>query len=169
MDLKIKFVSDVAEKIYNSGELLKYQTEGSSGIDLKAVSVFVPETKETITLESDKTNFILKPLSRVCVQTGISIGGLDKNYEIQIRPRSGLAFKNGITIVNAPGTIDSDYRGEIGAILCNLSNQDFIINQGDRIAQMIVCPIIKCNIQIVDEIDATSRGEGKFGSTGIKK
>ena len=84
MDLKIKFVSDVAEKIYNSGELLKYQTEGSSGIDLKAVSVFVPETKETITLESDKNNFVLKPFARVCVQTGISIGGLDKNYEIQI-------------------------------------------------------------------------------------
>ena len=105
---------------------------------------------------------------KVCVQVGFAIGGVPDGYEVQVRPRSGLAFKHGITIVNTPGTIDSDYRGEIGAILCNLSNDPFLITKGERIAQMVVCPIVKCNINIVDELDETERGAGRLGSTGMK-
>ena len=166
--LKVKFTSEKAKEIYQNGELLRYQTSGSSGMDVKAIDVFIPSTKETFTLGADIESYNLKPLEIICVQTGISIGYLPENYEIQIRPRSGLAFKNGITIVNSPGTIDSDYRGEIGVILCNLSNIPFEIKKGERIAQMIVCPIIKCDIEIVNELDNTKRGNGRLGSTGLK-
>jgi dUTP pyrophosphatase len=166
-DLKIKFVSQNAKDVYENGELLRYQTAGSSGFDLKAVDVYLPATKETKVLGKDIESYVLKPMERVCVQVGFAIGGVPENYEIQVRPRSGFAFKHGITIVNTPGTIDSDYRGEIGALLCNLSNEPFEITRGERIAQMVVCPIIKCNIMVVDEIDDTERGSGRLGSTGI--
>ena len=165
-DLKIKFISENAKEIYENGKLLRYQTAGSSGFDIKAVSIYVPETKENLVLGKDIDEYILKPMERVCVQVGFAIGGVPENYEVQIRPRSGFAFKHGITIVNTPGTIDSDYRGEIGAILCNLSKEEFAITKGERIAQMVVCPISKCNIQVVDELDNTQRGEGRLGSTG---
>lgn len=166
--LNIKFLSKNAEGIYENGKMLRYQTSGSSGFDIKAVSVLLPSTKESLILGKDIDTFILKPMERVCVQVGFAICGITENYEVQIRPRSGLAFKHGITIVNTPGTIDSDYRGEIGAILCNLSNEPFEIKKGERIAQMVVCPIIKCEINIVEELDNTSRGDGRFGSTGTQ-
>ena len=146
-NLKIKFCNENAKNVYENGTLLRYQTTGSSGFDLKAVDIFLPKTKETLVLGKDIENY---------------------EYEVQVRPRSGLAFKHGITIVNTPGTIDSDYRGEIGAILCNLSNDPFLITKGERIAQMVVCPIVKCNINIVDELDETERGAGRLGSTGMK-
>jgi dUTP pyrophosphatase len=165
-NLKIKFCSQNAIDIYENGSLLKYQTPGSSGFDLRAVDVYIPSTKQTLVLGKDIENYVLKPMERVCVQVGFAIGGVPEGYEIQVRPRSGFAFKHGITIVNTPGTIDSDYRGEIGAILCNLSNEPFGITRGERIAQMIVCPIIKCNICVVDELDETERGNGRLGSTG---
>lgn len=164
--LKIKFISQNAKEIYENGALLKYQTSGSSGFDIKAVSILDPITKESKVLGKDIDGYVLQPMQRVCVQVGFAIGGVPNDYEIQIRPRSGFAFKHGITIVNTPGTIDSDYRGEIGAILCNLSNEAFEIKKGERIAQMVVCPIIKCEINVVDELDDTSRGDGRFGSTG---
>ena len=164
--LKIKFISQNAKEIYENGALLKYQTSGSSGFDIKAVSILDPITKENKVLGEDIDGYVLQPMQRVCVQVGFAIGGVPNDYEIQIRPRSGFAFKHGITIVNTPGTIDSDYRGEIGAILCNLSNEAFEIKKGERIAQMVVCPIVKCVINVVDELDDTSRGDGRFGSTG---
>ena len=164
--LKIKFLSANAKDVYNGGELLKYQTSGSSGMDLRATDVFLPKTKETFVLGKDIESYVLQPLERVCVQSGIAMCGLTDEYEIQVRPRSGLAFKYGISIVNTPGTIDSDYRGEIGTILVNLSNEPFEIKRGERISQMIICKITKCNLEIVEELDKTERGDGRFGSTG---
>ena len=166
--LKVKFCSKNAQEIYENGALLRYQTPGSSGFDLKAVDIYLPKTKETLVLGKDIDSYILKPLERVCVQIGFAIGGVPEGYEVQVRPRSGLAFKHGITIVNTPGTIDSDYRGEIGALLCNLSDESFEIKRGERIAQMIVCPIIKCRIKIVEKLDETERGTGRLGSTGTQ-
>ncbi len=166
--LKIRFLSENAKGVYECGKLLGYQTTGSSGIDIRAVDVFLPATKETFMLGKDIDSYELKPMERVVVQTGLAAGGLSDDYEIQVRPRSGLAFRSGITIVNTPGTIDSDYRGEIGAILCNLSDESFTIKRGDRIAQMIVCPIVKCELEFVDELDDTARGAGRFGSTGAR-
>lgn len=168
MDLKIKFVSEDAKEIYNNGALLRYQTAGSSGFDIKAVSILDPITKEIKVFGKDIETYTLNPMERICVQVGFAIGGVPEDYEIQIRPRSGFAFKHGITIVNTPGTIDSDYRGEIGAILCNLSKEPFNISKGERVAQMVICPIVKCNIMVVDKIDETERGSGKFGSTGTQ-
>ena len=166
-NLKIKFCSQNSREIYENGKLLKYQTAGSSGFDLKAVDIYLPKTKETLVLGKDIESYTLNPMERVCVQVGFAVGGIPEGYEIQVRPRSGFAFKHGITIVNTPGTIDSDYRGEIGAILCNLSNESFSITKGERIAQMVVCPIVKCNICVVDELDDTERGAGRLGSTGV--
>jgi len=168
MGLKIKFLSENAREVYEGGKLLNYQTVGSSGMDVRAVDVFLPATKETFVLGKDVESYELQPMERVVVQTGLAAGGLSEDYEIQVRPRSGLAFRSGITIVNTPGTIDSDYRGEIGAILCNLSSEPFTIKRGDRIAQMIVCPIAKCELEFVDELDDTARGAGRFGSTGAR-
>ena len=134
-------------------DLPKYQTELSAGMDLYA------NIDEPITLKS---------LERVLVKTGLFIS-LPKGYEAQIRPRSGLAFKNGITVLNTPGTIDADYRGEIGIILVNLSTQEFTINDGDRIAQMVIAKHENAVWQEVDNLDETNRGEGGFGSSGVSK
>lgn len=134
-------------------DLPKYQTELSAGMDLYA------NIDEPITLKS---------LERVLVKTGLFIS-LPKGYEAQIRPRSGLAFKNGITVLNTPGTIDADYRGEIGIILVNLSTQEFTINDGDRIAQMVIAKHENAIWQEVDNLDETNRGEGGFGSSGVSK
>lgn len=134
-------------------DLPKYQTELSAGMDLYA------NIDETITL---------KPLERTLVKTGLFIS-LPKGYEAQIRPRSGLAFKNGITVLNSPGTIDADYRGEIGVILVNLSSQDFTINDGDRIAQMVIAKHETATWEEVENLDETNRGEGGFGSSGVSK
>ncbi len=132
--------------------LPKYETSGSSGLDLSA------NIKTPIKIEPGKTTII---------PTGVSVS-IPKNFEIQIRPRSGLAAKNQITVLNTPGTIDADYRGEIKVILINLSKETFVVENGARIAQMVVCPVIKANLKEVDSLDNTSRGSGGFGSTGMK-
>ena len=134
-------------------DLPKYQTELSAGMDLYA------NIEEHITLKS---------LERTLVKTGLFIS-LPKGYEAQVRPRSGLAFKNGITVLNTPGTIDADYRGEIGVILVNLSSQDFTINDGDRIAQMVIAKHETAIWEEVENLDETNRGEGGFGSSGVSK
>ena len=141
-------------KIINKSnhELPNYETIASAGMDLRA-SLSEPR--------------ILKPLERSIVGTGLFIE-LPIGYEAQVRPRSGLAAKKGITVLNAPGTIDADYRGEIGVILVNLSNEDFIINNGERIAQIVIAKHERAEWINVDELSKTSRGEGGFGSTGIK-
>ena len=134
-------------------DLPRYQTELSAGMDLYA------NIDEPITLKS---------LERTLVKTGLFIS-LPKGYEAQVRPRSGLAFKNGITVLNTPGTIDADYRGEIGVILVNLSSQDFNINDGDRIAQMVIAKHETATWEEVENLDETNRGEGGFGSSGVSK
>lgn len=130
----------------------KYATQGSSGMDLQAD---VPET------------IVLAKGERMLIPTGISIA-LPQEYEAQIRPRSGLALKHGITVLNTPGTIDADYRGEIKVILANLSNQDFIIERGMRIAQMVIAQVTKAVLVESDTLDDTDRGVAGFGSTGVK-
>ena len=132
--------------------LPKYETSGSSGMDLAAY------INNNVNLEPGKSEII---------PTGISVA-IPEGFEIQIRPRSGLAAKNKISVLNTPGTIDADYRGEIKVILINLSNKTFVIEKGFRIAQMVVCPIIKAQLEEVDELSETIRGEGGFGSTGTK-
>jgi dUTP pyrophosphatase len=132
--------------------LPKYETSLSAGVDLRA------------NLDSP---IVLKPLERALVKTGLFIA-LPAGYEAQVRPRSGLAFKNGITVLNSPGTIDADYRGEIGVILVNLSNTDFTVSDGERIAQLVVAKHEQANFVEVTELDETSRGAGGFGSTGVK-
>ena len=128
----------------------EYKTKGSSGMDLMA---------------NIKDAVFLKPGKSEIIPTGIAIS-IPVGYEIQIRPRSGLAAKKKITVLNAPGTIDADYRGEIKVILINLGNEEFKINPNDRIAQMVLCPVIKAELVEVDELQNTKRGEGGFGSTG---
>jgi len=132
--------------------LPKYETSGSSGMDLAAY------INNSINLESGKSQII---------PTGISVA-IPEGFEIQIRPRSGLAAKNKISVLNTPGTIDADYRGEIKVILINLGDNTFVIEKGVRIAQMVVCPIIQAQLEEVDELNQTIRGEGGFGSTGTK-
>ena len=128
----------------------EYKTKGSSGMDLMA------NIKDAVFLNPGKSDII---------PTGIAIS-IPVGYEIQIRPRSGLAAKKKITVLNAPGTIDADYRGEIKVILINLGNEEFKINPNDRIAQMVLCPVIKAELVEVDDLQNTKRGEGGFGSTG---
>ena len=128
-----------------------YETAASAGMDLRA------------NLDGPVT---LEPLQRMIVKTGLYIA-LPAGYEAQVRPRSGLAAKFGITVLNAPGTIDADYRGEIGVILANLSNESFTINDGDRIAQMVIAAYAHTKWEEVDVLDETKRGQGGFGSTGI--
>jgi dUTP pyrophosphatase len=139
-------------KIINKSNntLPKFQTEHSAGVDLCA---FLKEPIE------------IQPLQRVMVPTGLYIE-LPEGYEAQIRPRSGLAFKHGITVLNSPGTIDADYRGEICIILINLSNTPFLINSGERICQMVVAKYEKYNWLLTNEINETERGTGGFGHTG---
>ena len=143
-------------KILDNGfglPLPKYETEGAAGLDLFAA------TKED-------TKIIIPPRKAEMIPTGIAIS-VPSGYEAQIRPRSGLAAKNGITVLNSPGTIDSDYRGEILVMLINHSNKDFEILRGMRIAQMIISKIEQFNLIPVDELDTTDRGKDGFGSTGI--
>ena len=138
------------KKIFKDVNLPKYETRGSSGLDLEAY------------IDDD---IVLAPAERKLIPTGISIA-IPDTMEIQIRPRSGLAFKNGISVVNTPGTIDADYRGEIKVLLINHGNENFIIKKFQRIAQMVVCPIIKVKLKVVEDLPETVRGEGGFGSTG---
>jgi len=131
--------------------LPKYETDGSSGLDLAA--------------HIDK-KIEIKPGNTEIIPTGLAIA-IPKNFEIQIRPRSGLAAKNQISVLNTPGTIDADYRGELKVILINLSNKSFIVEKGLRIAQMVLCPIVKAKLKEVETLEDTKRGTGGFGSTGV--
>ncbi len=140
------------KKLSKNVNLPRYTTEGSSGLDLGA------DIKSPINIDPGGISII---------PTGIAVS-IPKNFEIQIRPRSGLAAKNQISVLNTPGTIDSDYRGEIKVILINLGKKNFTVEKGARIAQMVVCPIIKPKIIEVDILEETSRGSGGFGSTGAK-
>lgn len=128
----------------------EYKTSGSSGLDLEAF------------IEND---IIIKPKETALIPTGLSVA-IPENIEIQVRPRSGLALKDKISVLNTPGTIDADYRGEIKVILVNLGDTSFVVKNGDRIAQMVLCPIIKAEFEITDNLPVTLRGEGGFGSTG---
>lgn len=141
-------------KIVNTSDnpLPEYETAGSAGVDLRA------QLLEPV---------MLKPLQRALIPTGLYIE-LPDGYEAQVRPRSGLALKKGVTVLNSPGTIDSDYRGEIKIIIINLSNETTIINTGERIAQLIVSKFEKVTFKEVDELNETDRGEGGFGHTGVK-
>ena len=141
-------------KIINKSqhELPNYETLASAGMDLRA------NISEAITLQ---------PLERAIIKTGLFLE-LPIGFEAQVRPRSGLAAKNGVTVLNAPGTIDADYRGEVGVILVNLSNVAFTIENGERIAQMIIAKHERAEWQLVTELSETVRGEGGFGSTGVK-
>ena len=131
--------------------LPKYETGGSSGLDLVAWI---------------NKNIEIKPGKSEVIPTGLAVA-IPKNFEIQIRPRSGLAAKNQISVLNTPGTIDSDYRGELKVILINLSNKSFIVEKGLRIAQMVLCPVVKAKLKEVETLEDTERGSGGFGSTGV--
>jgi len=144
--MKIKIINK------STHELPLYETTASAGMDLRAN---LSEAR------------VLKPLERSIVGTGLFIE-LPVGYEAQVRPRSGLAAKKGVTVLNAPGTIDADYRGEIGVILVNLSNDEFTINNGERIAQLVIAKHERAEWVDVEELTETSRGEGGFGSTGIE-
>ena len=132
--------------------LPKYETDGSSGLDLAACI--------------DKT-IEIKPGKSEIIPTGLAVS-IPKNFEIQIRPRSGLAAKNQISVLNTPGTIDADYRGELKVILINLSDKIFVVEKGLRIAQMVVCPVVRAKLKEVETLNDTKRGSGGFGSTGVK-
>lgn len=147
--------NDIMEvKIINRGHqpLPTYATEQSAGMDLRA------NLDEPITL---------KPLQRTIVKTGLFMA-LPAGYEAQVRPRSGLALKHGITVLNSPGTIDADYRGELGVLLINLGDKDFVINDGERIAQMVIAKHETVSFSLVEELDETERGAGGYGHTGVK-
>lgn len=130
----------------------EYATPGASGMDVRA---YLPDK-----------SIVLQPLERALVPTGLRIQ-LPRDYECQIRPRSGLALKHGISLVNTPGTVDSDYRGEIGVILVNLSNEPFTVNDGERICQMVITRYTRVTWEAVDRLDETVRGDGAFGHTGV--
>ena len=144
--MKLKVINKSKHK------LPQYTTELSAGMDLRA---------------NIDVDLLLKPMQRVLVKTGLFIE-LVPGYEAQVRPRSGLAFKKGITVLNSPGTIDADYRGEIGVILVNLSDDDFIITDGERIAQMVISKHEQAIWNEVDSLENSDRGSGGFGSTGVK-
>jgi len=140
------------KKLSNEVLTPKYETPGSSGMDIAA---YINE------------DVIINSGDKALIPTGFSLS-IPQGYEVQIRPRSGLAIKKGITILNTPGTIDSDYRGEIKVVLINLSKDKFTVQNGERIAQMVVCPIVQVSIEEVKELSETNRGIGGFGSTGTK-
>ena len=141
-------------KVVNRGhqQLPAYATLQSAGMDLRA------NLSEPVTLH---------PMERRLIPTGLHIA-LPEGYEAQVRPRSGLALKHGLTVLNTPGTIDADYRGEIGVVLINLSQDDFVINDGERIAQMVIARHEQGDLVVVEELDQTERGEGGYGHTGVK-
>jgi len=139
------------KKLSKTAIVPKYETQGASGVDISA------NINEDLTLATNES---------ILVPTGIAVS-IPQGFEIQIRPRSGLAAKKGISVLNTPGTIDADYRGEIKVILINHGNEPFIIRNGDRIAQMVVCPIVQAKFEQVDELSDTERGSGGFGSTGV--
>lgn len=129
----------------------QYMTEGAAGADLRAA------IEEPVTI---------KPLHRAMIPTGLAIS-IPSGFEGQVRPRSGLAARNGVTMLNSPGTIDSDYRGEVKVILINLGGEDFVLNRGDRVAQLIIAPATRAEFERAEELEDTGRGPGGFGHTGI--
>ena len=141
-------------KIVNTGhqQLPAYATPLSAGMDIRA------NLDEPV---------VLRPMERRLIPTGLKIA-IPAGYECQVRPRSGLALKHGITVLNTPGTVDADYRGELGVLLVNLSAEDFVVNDGERIAQLVFARHEQCVFVSVDELDATERGEGGYGHTGVK-
>ncbi len=143
-------VKVLIKRLSSEVQLPSYKTSGASGMDLMAYL---------------KSSVTIKPKTSSLIPTGLSIA-FSEEYEIQIRPRSGLAAKNNISVLNTPGTIDSDYRGEIKVIIYNHGNNDFLINNGDRIAQMILMPVVKMEIEETRDLPETIRGKGGFGSTG---
>ena len=143
-------VKVLIKKLFPEVQLPSYKTSGASGMDLMA---FI------------KSSITVKPKTSCLIPTGLSVA-FSKDYEVQIRPRSGLAAKNNISVLNTPGTIDSDYRGEIKVIIYNHGNENFLINNGDRIAQMILTPVVKMELEEISDLPETIRGEGGFGSTG---
>jgi dUTP pyrophosphatase len=140
------------KRLSNSVSIPKYETSDSSGMDIAA---------------HIENNIIINPGEKALVSTGFSVA-IPRGYEIQIRPRSGLAVKKNITVLNTPGTIDSDYRGEIKVILINLGKEKFVIENGERIAQMVVCPVVQAKLEEVNKLSDTKRGSGGFGSTDTK-
>lgn len=143
--MKIKIINKSAN------ELPAYETIQSAGMDLRA---------------NNENPIILAPMKRVLIPTGLYIQ-LPVGYEAQVRPRSGLALKKGITVLNAPGTVDADYRGEIGVILFNASDEPFVINRGERIAQMVIAKHERAEFELVESLDESERGQGGFGHTGV--
>ena len=129
-----------------------YETPGAAGMDLRAA---IPHDEP----------LVIRPGGRAMAPTGLCIA-VPPGFEAQVRPRSGLAMRSGITCLNSPGTVDSDYRGEVKVILANLGEEDFVIRRGDRIAQLVVCPVVQADWRETDSLDATARGAGGFGSTG---
>lgn len=144
----------ITVKVVNKGhqQLPAYATPQSAGMDLRA------NLDEPV---------VLKPLERKLIKTGLYIA-LPEGYEAQVRPRSGLALKHGITVINTPGTIDADYRGEVGVCLINLSQEVFVVNDGERIAQMVIAKHEQGDFVVVEELDETERGAGGYGHTGVK-
>lgn len=147
---KVSFIKD-----HIAAKLPVYSTGGAAGADLHAVFY---DGLKSVTIE---------PLDRKLIATGLRIR-VEEGFEAQVRPRSGLALKSGVTVLNTPGTIDEDYRGPVGVILMNLGEDAVTINEGDRIAQMVVAPAVRAAFDFVEEFDETERGEGGFGSTGVK-
>lgn len=147
-------MNNIQVRVVNNGEqaLPAYETPFSSGMDLRA------NLKEPITLA---------PMERFLIPTGLHIA-LPYGYEAQVRPRSGLALKHGITVLNSPGTIDADYRGDIQVLLINLSNDPFEIKPSERIAQLVIAPVVQAELILTDSLDETERGEGGMGHTGMK-
>ncbi len=137
--------------------LPSYQTAGSAGADICA----------NLPIEMRAAGFVLQPMERAIVPTGLRVA-IPAGYEMQIRPRSGLALKHGITLPNTPGTIDSDYRGPLGAALVNQGAAPYVVHHGDRIAQCVVAPVVQAGFAVVDNLDDTPRGQGGFGSTGVR-
>lgn len=133
-------------------EIPKYESIGAAGLDIRAA------------IDEDKP-ITLKPGERQLIPSGLKME-IPLGYEVQVRPRSGLAFKHGVTLVNTPGTIDSDYRGEVSTLMINLGQQDFIITRGERVAQWVIAPVVQTSFTIVDELTDTARGTGGYGSTG---
>ena len=144
------------KQLENFGDLQMpaYETDLAAGVDLRAA------------IDAD-TPLILRPGDRALVATGFAMA-LPTGYEAQIRPRSGLAYKHGISVVNSPGTVDADYRGEVKILLINHGTENFTVNRGERIAQMVVAPVTQATFEIVDTLSETARGAGGYGSTGMK-
>ena len=142
----------LVKRLSKEVSLPKYETEGSSGLDLAA---------------NIDEQILIQPGKSVIIPTGLAVA-IPKNFELQIRPRSGLAAQKQISVLNTPGTIDADYRGELKVILINLGDKVFVVKKGLRIAQMVLCPVIKATLKEVKELEFTKRGSAGFGSTGIK-